>query len=319
MKSNTVFKRVYNQSLSLLVDLPLGSPLASESELAQGLDVSRTTVRAALSSLEDTGIVVRDGGRRTLARYPVETDYFPDTQTLSASAAVERRFMEWILQGNSTPGESLNTAELARQFDTSTTTIREHLAQFQHLGLLERRANGTWLFKGITPEFVREIYEVREMFELRATRRFVALSKDSVPWRKLDAIEQEHHNLLASIDTNYTRFPPLDERLHRIIHEASGNRFIIDFYDVMSILLHYTFQWNKDDEKTRSTTSLLEHLDYINALRSRDQQLIDRRLRKHLQTACAAVVRAAASTSKIDPCSVDVAATASRRDTISRD
>ncbi len=295
MKSNSVFKRVYNQSLSLLVDLPLGSPLATESELAQGLDVSRTTVRAALSSLEETGIVARDGGRRTLARYPVEGDYFPDTQTISAGAAVERRFMEWILQGNSSPGESLNTAELARQFGTSTTTIREHLAQFQHLGLLDRRPNGTWIFNGITPEFVSEIYDVREMFELRATRSFLALPTNSSPWQKLDAIEQDHHGLLANIDTDYTRFPPLDERLHRTIHEASGNRFIIGFYDILSVLLHYTFQWNEDDEKTRSTTSLLQHLDYIYALRSRDQQLIDSRLRTHLQTARIAVVRAAAS------------------------
>ena len=291
MKGNTVFKRSYNRCLRLLAGHAIGAPLPSESELAQALDVSRTTVRAVLASLAEAGIAGRGLGGRMLERHPVEADYFPDTQTLSAGAAVERRFMEWILQGDFRAGQLLNAAELARQFGTSTTTIREHLAQFQHFGLLERRPNSAWLYKGVTPAFAAEIYDVREMFELRSTRSFVELPDDSPPWSELRAIEQEHRALLDNIDAEYQRFPQLDERLHRLIHETSDNRFIIDFYDIVSTLFHYTYRWNKADEKQRNTTALLEHLDYIEALRSRDQRAIDARCRKHLRTARATLGR----------------------------
>lgn len=291
MKGNTVFKRSYNRSLSVIAELELGAALPSETDLAEALDVSRTTVRSVLAALVEAGFVARAEGRRTLLRHPASEDYFPDGQTLSAGAAVERRFMEWILQGDFRAGQLLNAAELARQFGTSTTTIREYLAQFQHFGLLERRPNSAWLFKGITPAFAAEIYDVREMFELRATRSFIELPDDSPAWRELDAIEKDHHDLLASIDSEYPRFPKLDERLHRVIHETSENRFIIDFYDIISTIFHYTYQWNKSDEKLRNTTALMEHLDYIEALRSRDQRAIDARCRKHLRTARATLLR----------------------------
>ncbi len=299
MKGNTVFKRSYNRALDLLAGREAGAVLPSESDLAQALDVSRTTVRAVLAALGEAGIVARaeeDGGppRRRLGRRPGPADYFPDPQTLSAGAAVERRFMEWILQGDFRAGQLLNAAELARQFGTSTTTIREHLAQFQHFGLLERRPNSAWLFKGLTPAFANEIYDVREMFELRATRSFVELAEESEPWRELLAIEAEHHALLANIEHEYPSFPQLDERLHRVIHETTGNRFIIDFYDIISTIFHYTYQWNKGDEKQRSTIALMEHLDYIEALRSRDQRAIDARCRKHLRTARATLLRSIA-------------------------
>lgn len=291
MKGNSVFKSSFNRCLRRLSGLSVGAVLPSESELAQRLEVSRTTVRAVLAALDEQGIVNGPAGQRSLARHPREGDYFPDTQTLSAGAAVERRFMQWILQGDFRAGQLLNAAELARQFGTSTTTIREHLARFQHFGLLERRPNSAWLFKGVTPAFATEVYDVRELFELRATRSFIELPDDSPPWRELDAIEQDHHALLANIDTDYPRFPALDERLHRVIHETSDNRFIIDFYDVISTLFHYTYQWNKGDEKQRNTTALLEHLDYIQALRSRDPRAIDARCRKHLRTARATLQR----------------------------
>lgn len=294
MKGNSVFKSSFNRCLRHLSGTPLESRLPSESDLAQLLEVSRTTVRSVLAALEESGILKGAAGQRVLHRHPAESDYFPDTQTLSAGAAVERHFMQWILQGDFQAGQMLSAAELARQFGTSTTTIREHLAQFQHFGLLERRPNSSWLFKGVTPGFATEIYDIREMFELRATRSFIELAPTSAPWRELDEIEAEHHRLLANIDTAYGEFPELDERLHRVIHQTSNNRFIIDFYDVIATLFHYTYRWNKGDEKQRNTTALLEHLDYIEALRSRDQRAIDTRCRKHLRTARATLQRSIA-------------------------
>ena len=284
MKGNAVYKRSHNACLALCDGLRVGCELPSESELSQSLSVSRTTVRAVLDGLERAGIVGRGQGSRRLLRRPDPADLFPDPQTLSTSAAVERRFLEWVLEGRIGEGELLSASELARQFGTSTTTIREHLVRFQHFGLIERRPNSAWLFKGVTPDFANEIYEVREMFELRAARRFVVLGDDSEPWRELRAMEKEHRSLLKRIDSDYGLFPGLDERLHRTIHKTAGNRFIADFYDIVSMLFHYNFRWDADDEKRRTANALAEHLTYIEALLARDLKAVDASCRKHLRT-----------------------------------
>ncbi len=53
------------------------------------------------------------------------------------------------------------------------------------------------------------------------------------------------------------------------------NRFMMDFYDVISMIFHYHYQWNKADEKERNTVAIHEHLAYIAALRSRDARAIE--------------------------------------------
>lgn len=285
MKSRSVFKHAHNRCLNKLARTESGTLLPAESKLALELGVSRTTVRAVLCSLTSTGMIYRDGSGRRLARRPLEADYFPEAQTESIGAAVERRFMEWILQGDFRPGKLINCAELARQFSTSTTAIREHLAHFNHFGLLERRPNSAWMFKGITADFATEIYEIREMFELRSAHRFAELAPDAAAWSELDIIEREHHQLLANIDERYRDFSRLDERLHRLVHDASQNRFVVNFYDVISMIFHYHYQWNKADEKERNFVALHEHLAYIAALRSRDLRIIDAKCRTHLKTA----------------------------------
>ncbi len=291
MKGNAVYKRSYNGCLAMCGSLPLGAEMPSENELSQALAVSRTTIRTVMAGLEAAGILRREEGARRLARHPEPDDAFPDMQTVSTSATVERRFLEWILDGHIGPGHLLTAAELARQFGTSTTIIREHLPHFQHFGLIERRPNSAWLFKGVTPAFATEIYEVREMFELRAARSFIDLPEESAPWRRMRTIEAEHRVLLASIDTDYARFPDLDERLHRTVHETADNRFIKDFYDIISMLFHYNAQWDAEDEKQRTFTALTEHLAYIEALLRRDLRAIDRACRQHLKTARSNLLR----------------------------
>ena len=94
------------------------------------------------------------------------------------SAQVEKRFMEWMLRDNARPGTAINELELARQFGVATTGIREFLNRFQRFGLIEKRPNAGWLFKGFTTSFALELFEIREMFELRSAKAFGAPARD---------------------------------------------------------------------------------------------------------------------------------------------
>ena len=66
------------------------------------------------------------------------------------------------------------------------------------------------------------------MFELRSAARFIDLAPDAAQWIELAAIEAEHHHLLAEIDTRFGAFSQLDDRFHRLIHNASRNRFVLE-------------------------------------------------------------------------------------------
>lgn len=281
-RQNTTFKDAYNRALSLLAGEGLA---ASEPEIGRALGVSRTTVRAVLQRLEDAGLIARSGRSRTVLRTPVPGDYYAAAETDPLSEVIERSFMRRLLEGDARAGTQINELELARAIGVGTTSVREFLIRFSRFGLIEKRPNSHWVLKGFDRRFAFELIEVREMFEMRSAQAFVQQPPDHPAWARLDALEAEHRALLSEIATGYGRFSELDERFHRLIHSASANRFIIDFYDVIAMIFHYHYQWNKQDERRRNERAVLEHLDYVAALKARDPARVATACRVHLDSA----------------------------------
>jgi DNA-binding GntR family transcriptional regulator len=281
-KQNTVFKEAFNRSLKLLAET---SSLPSEPELGTALGVSRTTVRAILTRMEELQLVSWDKRAKVVLRQPKPEDYYPAEETDSVSDIIERSFMRRILAGGAEPGMQINELELARDIGTGTTSVREFLIRFSRFGLIEKRPNSHWILKGFTREFALELTEVREMFELRSAASFVALSAEHPAWADLDKIEALHHEIMADINNRYKEFSQLDERFHLLVHTSSSNRFIVDFYDIITIVFHYHYQWNKTNARERNARALEEHLDYIAALRSRDPARVEAACRRHLKSA----------------------------------
>ena len=291
MRTDTVYKKAFNRVASMLRDGQLAGELPSENELRRRMGVSRTTVRKVLGELAHRELIAERGGVRKTGRAVEDSDYYPDAETTSRAKHVEQQFMEWMLRGDTRPGTSINELELARQFGVATNGIREFLIRFSRFGLLEKRPNTGWLFKGFTEDFALELFEIRVMFELRSAHLFSLQPDMSSLWEKLAALKVAHTELLKQIESRYHDFSGLDNRFHRLINEASPNRFIDDFYDIISFIFHYHYQWNKQDEKQRNQAAILEHLAYIDALESRDPDRIERACRAHLASARATLMR----------------------------
>ena len=285
MKTDTVYKQTFNAMLDVLSGLKRGSVLPSENELSDRLGVSRTTVRKVLAWLTDNGYVRSEGRGRVFAATVPKSARYPEIETESTSEQVEKRFMEWMLRGDAQPGSQINELEMARQFGVATTGIREFLNRFRRFGLIEKRPNAGWVFNGFTEDFANELFEIREMFELRSASAMVRLPESARVWGELRTLRREHLDLLARIDKRFHDFSDLDNRLHRLINTAVPNRFIDDFYDVITLIFHYHYQWNKRDERQRNEVAIGEHLAYIDALLARDRRQVEQACRAHLASA----------------------------------
>ena len=175
-KSNAVFKGAYNTCLG---QLKVGEKLPSEAGLATQLGISRTTVRTVLGTLSDAGIVAWDGSSKLVLRQPTAADYFPDSETDPLQAMIERSFMRRVLSKGASPGDQINEADFAREIGVSTSAVREFLLRFSRFGLIEKQPNRRWVLKGFTDAFALELFEVREMFEVRSAQAFVRLPSGS--------------------------------------------------------------------------------------------------------------------------------------------
>ena len=284
MKTDAVYKRAYNKALLLVGGMKRGEQLPSEQVLVTTLAVSRSTVRKTISELEMRGLV-QPAPDRVILRRPTAADRFPGIETVATSDQVEQLFMEWMLRSDLEPGTPINVLVLSRKFGVSTTVLRDFLNRFMRFGLLEKRPNASWVFKGMTRAFASELFDVREAFELKSAKAFIALPPEDPSWRQLRELRREHVELSKVIDDRYQDFSALDARFHRLINEASDNRFMRDFYDVMSFIFHYHYQWNKSAERTRNAFAIREHLTYVDALLARDWKRVSRAAEAHLRTA----------------------------------
>lgn len=291
MKDNSVYKRSYNACLDFIRAQKVGDLLGSEPSLAQQLEVSRTTVRTILSSLDSAGILSVEGREKRVLRHPADAEYFPDPETETSSELIERKFKDWILKGDLKPGGTINTLELARQFNVSTSGIREYLNRFSRFGLIEKRPNSSWVFQGFTRSFALELSDIRELFELQSISLFADTVRTEPGHRKLAELKSSHHALLSRIETDYHAFSALDETFHRTINDASQNRFIREFYDVISLIFHYHFQWNKVDERERNEVAIHEHLEIIDGLERGDKRQTQKAVKLHLDSARKTLLR----------------------------
>lgn len=285
MKTNALYKRTYNQCLDQFARLLPGDILQSEPKLATALGVSRTTVRAVLAQMDQIGIIAIEGRTKRLRRAAVRADYLDGADLEPLSDMVERKFMTWMSGPEFSPGKTINGLDLARQFGVSTSAIRDCLNKFSHFGLLERQSSGRWSALGLTVDFVAELFDMREVMELRAVERFVALAPDHAAWTALNTLSKQHTVLLDDIEIRYRDFSELDDRFHRLINSVAANRFLANIQGVMSMIFHYHYQWNKRDEKERNQVAVEEHLAYISGLQSRDIVQAQHACRLHLQTA----------------------------------
>jgi 4-hydroxy-2-oxoheptanedioate aldolase len=77
-KQNTVFKDAFNRCLKLLAET---ATLPSEPELGTTLGVSRTTIRAILTRMEELQLIAWDKRAKVVLRQPRPDDYYPVGET----------------------------------------------------------------------------------------------------------------------------------------------------------------------------------------------------------------------------------------------
>lgn len=284
-RDSSTFKENYNRALDLIGEVGVEGELPTEVELCKKWDVSRTTVRSILGGLDTARVIEWSGRRKKVLRLASESEYFPAAETSSAGDRLTSLFMEHIFTGDLIPGTALHESELMKLFGVSSTVVREFLIRFSRFGLIEKERNRHWVLRGFTRSFADELIEVREMFERRAFRQFLEESPGCGSFDALISLRSAHVGIIENIETDYVLFPRLDERFHRVWIDNLNNRFVLDFFELISLVFHYHYRWNRSDEKERNHIALMQHLRIIDAVEQGQVDTAEAVFSEHLEHA----------------------------------
>jgi DNA-binding GntR family transcriptional regulator len=281
-KTDHIFKGVVNRLYDYVSDARIGDRLPSERQLCGLLAASNTTIRSAISHALKDGVLAEDGRRKQIHRIPKASERFEDAEVHGRSELVKRQFMQLVFSGELTYGQDFSELDVARRVGASTVSVREFLIDFARYGLIEKKQRGGWTLRALDISYAKELADIRLLLETAAIDHFQNLPADSPLWQEIDRLTSAHIDLLRNIDTDYVRFPEIDQQLHSLILSASRNRFAAQLYDIVSFVFHYHYMWDKIDERERNEVASQEHLKVLRALKARRFDAARARLVEHL-------------------------------------
>jgi DNA-binding GntR family transcriptional regulator len=268
--------------------------ILKDNTLAKQLNVSRTTIRTALKELANKGVIEINENHKTVVRLPIESDYFDTSNSVSSKEEIiETYFLDLINHGKLLPGDKFSELELAKSSGCNTITVREFLIKFSRFGLIEKKPRAKWQMIKFDEKFALELVQFRRILEMNSITQLMATPADDPVWEELSVLLDKHMEVLADVDNRYTELSELDRKFHYIVQRASGNRFFMQFFDVVSLICHYHYQWNKGDERDRNKVAIEEHIAIITQLLARNTSGVLAAMETHLNTSKTTLLRSA--------------------------
>jgi DNA-binding GntR family transcriptional regulator len=162
-----------------------------------------------------------------------------DPAPITLKSRVVGKLREAILSGQYMPGDRLNEARLAHEFNISRIPIREALIQLQESGLVMNHEGRGLCVTKLSEEDIQRINSVRLVMETEA----VWLARENMTPEVAAQLEavlakmEAAHDLLVEV-------APMDIEFHRLIWAASGNPYLARTLDslVAQLFAHKTLE-----------------------------------------------------------------------------
>jgi len=259
--------------------------LPSEAELAQSLDVSRSTLRKAVAILEARGLISRDGSVSLMVRRPLAGDRFTrDCEPSLKTDDFATFFLGKINGGDFRAGARFSELSLSQASGLTTVTVREGLLRFARFGLIHKEPRQQWRVAAFDAAMIDELFDLRVLLEQAALSKALSLPPGH-------ALRLEFAELLAAhlAFTRRTRHPVdefrlLDERFHAALFAAAGNRYLDEMFSAISLLIHFQLA-HATVGRRGMELGLVEHPLILDALVAGDAPRARAALGAHLASA----------------------------------
>lgn len=203
------------------------------------------------------------------------------------SAQVYQQIRSAILEGELVSGESVTELGLAKDCGVSRTPVREALRQLELEGLVELIPNKGAVVLGISPEDIRDIYEMRAMLEGAAAARAAQHATDEQVRQLTEVLDLTE---FYAARRNMPQLKTMDGRFHQLIYEMSGSRM----YRRMLRDLHYYVSLTGGaslQSEGRAVQSAKEHRAVLEAVMRHDSEDARRLMTLHVNNAMQNVLK----------------------------
>lgn len=184
------------------------------------------------------------------------------------------------------PNQFLVEAELMHVVGASRTPIREALNKLEQEGLITIMPKRGVMVNDITLAAVNEIFEVRFLIEPYMIRHYGRLIPESTVQKQLDLINEVGRAVYSA--HGYA----VDNDLHQLIINASGNAYLIGLMDKIYSQNHRLRILSGMRQNTRARETSLEHERILRYMLNQDYEKAAEAMEDHLKNSKTAAITA---------------------------
>jgi DNA-binding GntR family transcriptional regulator len=206
--------------------------------------------------------------------------------TLSSMAYGELR--QAILSGRLPPGSHVSVRPLCEEFGLSATPVKAALTALERDGFLELHPHRGFFVPEVDREDMRELYELREVFDGIAARRAAGLAdRDPLVNRLTELLATQTERVAAH---DLTGYGDLDALFHQEILIAAGNGRLLQVAENMIGQLRFG-RATSARVPGRPDAALIEHGEIIATIAAGQQGQAERLARRHVRRSATALHR----------------------------
>lgn len=211
---------------------------------------------------------------------------------------IEANIIAYIKENKLVPGDPLpNEKEFVEMFSVGRNVVREAMSRLRMLGILESRTkrgiivkeppllNG---FRKVLDPQLLSVPTIKELMGMRIAME-VGIAEfvfTNVTEKDIEELEQIISRQQAIGINNLSIEDEM--QFHKKIYEVAGNSFIQHFYELMQPVFvfakhNYESYFAPINKKLQESDELVTHGDLLQAIKDRDKNLYQEKIRRHLR------------------------------------
>lgn len=183
-----------------------------------------------------------------------------------------------IIDGSLPAGTQLKNTQLAEEFKTSITPVREALNRLEKMELAEYKPRCGWVVKTFDDAAVQEVYDIRFALEMMGAKQ-ICSSPEEIDIGILYQLIAAYKEYLDAGDL--ANCMKCDVQMHFELVKFSKNRFAIETMDRLKNLLELIR--TSENYTSNNLRSHEEHILIYEALRAKDINRVEELLSKHVR------------------------------------
>jgi DNA-binding GntR family transcriptional regulator len=203
--------------------------------------------------------------------------------------AIVQSILAEVFQGTLRPGQHLVTQRMAERFGVSHTPVREAMIALAGIGIVDLVPNRGAVVRAVTEKDVREICQVRKVLECEAVRQACGRIPLAALHDIARALEELHRPTGPTDSLFIQQARQVDSRLHDLVAESSGNRFLNQELNRLKLLFRAfrDVAWEHDEARNdyhRLAEEAREHTAIVQALLAGDAAGAARAMSRHIRS-----------------------------------